>query len=70
MAFPDGIVPPLPASLPPDPAEIPTPAGGGADPAAKNGKSYTELVPPPPSAPRKHRHDDEEQGKLFVGGLR
>ena len=30
-------------------------------------------VPPPGSATgscRKHRHDDEEQGKLFVGGLR
>ena len=29
--------------------------------------------PPPDSAAgvcRKHRHDDEEQGKLFVGGLR
>ena len=23
-----------------------------------------------PNGTRKHRHDDEEQGKLFVGGLR
>ena len=27
-------------------------------------------APPPQATVRKHRHDDEEQGKLFVGGLR
>ena len=42
-------------ALPP-PNRGPIPSGGG--------------IPSGPPTGRKHRHDDEEQGKLFVGGLR
>ena len=40
----------------------------GSVPITQNFTSGTLLGPGIPG--KKHRHDDEEQGKLFVGGLR
>lgn len=38
-------------------------------PGGSGPRSGAPANGPGPTQPRKHRHDDEEQGKLFVGGL-
>lgn len=43
--------------------------GGGGNVLPRSIPSGAGIPTGPPTG-RKHRHDDEEQGKLFVGGLR
>ena len=46
------------------------PSGILPGPIQSVGRVGQQGPPPQQAAVRKHRHDDEEQGKLFVGGLR